>query len=109
MLELLFLFVESLFHLCQLFVTVLYIRELTLDLVTLGNQFCHRLHMIFLFEVIERVESAINPVQFCGIKIYAFKLAADLGREILHLDIAAIQPFYQLRDGRIDLLHTFQS
>ena len=69
--------------LCQCLVTVLNVRELGLEIITLGDKLFDALGMVFLQEVIESVKTVIDGLKLCRVEIYMLHLTADLSCDIL--------------------------
>ena len=51
--------------------------------------------MVFLFQVVELVQSVVDDIQLVGVEIHLFHLTADFLRDIFQFDIRAVHPFHQ--------------
>ena len=99
---------QLLLQFCQGLVAVLDAPQLYLQFVALCYQFLDCLHVVFLLQVIELVESVVDGIQLSRIKVYMFHLTADLLCDILQFYVAAVQSLHEftgIRQYFLNLSH----
>ena len=74
----------------QTVVDILDVAQLALEVVAHGDELANALHVIFLFEVVDLVETAVDHVEVGRIEIHLFQLAAYLLGDVLEFDICRL-------------------
>ena len=88
---------EFLLKFFQCLVAVLDTIQLQFQFVTFRNQFLNCLHVVFLFQIVEFVQTVVDDIQLVWIKIHVFDIAAV---HSFHQFLGIRQHFFDLSDSR---------
>ena len=56
--------------------------------------------MIFFLQIVEDIETIVDGIEFCRIKVCVFQMTTDILCDVFQFDITAVEALYQIPDIR---------